>query len=152
MPRSSSSPFQAALATGALTATLLTGAIATAPAASSASYPTCNGVKTVSLSSTASVKQPYYKGNGTRNCVLASGSSSTAVTALQDALIACYRQDTGGKDGVYGSKTKQAVWNVQGRYDSLKQDGVYGPETRKMMGWRVYTSGNATTQCTAPGT
>ncbi|WLW50411.1 peptidoglycan-binding domain-containing protein [Streptomyces sp. YU58] len=152
MPRSTSPRVRAALATGAFTATLLTGAIATAPAASSASYPTCNGVKTVSLSSTASVRQPYYTGNGTRNCVLASGSSSTAVAALQDALITCYKQDTGGKDGIYGSKTRQAVWNVQGRYDNLVQDGVYGPETRKMMGWRVYTNGSATTQCTAPGT
>lgn len=44
------------------------------------------------------------------------------------------------------------MWNVQGKYDSLEQDGVYGPQTRKMMGWRVYNNGNATTQCTAPGT
>ncbi|NGO44434.1 peptidoglycan-binding domain-containing protein [Streptomyces ureilyticus] len=152
MPRSSSPRVQAALATGALTATLLTGAVAAAPAASSASYPTCNAVKTVSLSSTTKVRQPYYTGTGTRNCVLASGSSSTAVTALQDALITCYKEDTGGKDGIYGSKTKRAVWNVQGEYDNLTQDGVYGPATRKMMGWRVYYNGNATTQCTAPGT
>lgn len=152
MVRGRSPRIRAAVTTGAFTATLMGGAVLTAPAASSASYPTCNGVKSVSLSSTVSVRQPYYTATGSRNCILQSGNSGSAVTALQDALITCYKQDTGGKDGVYGSKTRQAVWNVQAQYSGLVKDGIYGPETRKKMGWRVYNNGSATTQCTAPGT
>ncbi|WP_171117602.1 MULTISPECIES: peptidoglycan-binding domain-containing protein [Streptomyces] len=151
MVRGSSPHIRVGLVTGALTATLLGGALAVAPAASAASYPTCNAVKRVYLSSTVWVRQPYYSGTGSRNCILQYGNSSSAVTALQDALITCYRQDTGGKDGIYGPKTRQAVYNVQTQYRDIANDGIYGPETRKKMGWRVYNNGNATTQCTAPG-
>ncbi|CAL9300402.1 hypothetical protein SUDANB51_05020 [Streptomyces sp. enrichment culture] len=137
---------RAAVFAGVLTASLMGGAIAAAPATSAASYPTCNGVKTVKAGGTDTVKQPYHKGSDTRNCILKYGNESSAVKELQFNLLHCHNLSTGGLDGIYGDKTREAVEAVQ-RDAKIDVDGIYGPDTRKAMDWYFYRNGDPGRSC-----
>jgi len=68
----------------------------------------------------------------TANCVMDQGANSWGVFSLQEALVYCHGQNTGGIDGIYGPMTRQAVRNVQGKL-GITRDGVYGPQTRDAM-------------------
>uniref|UniRef100_A0AAU3GUW6 Peptidoglycan-binding protein n=1 Tax=Streptomyces sp. NBC_01401 TaxID=2903854 RepID=A0AAU3GUW6_9ACTN len=137
---------KATLFTGALAASLLGGAVAFAPSASAASYPTCNGVKTVTLDAGATtIKQPYYKATGSRNCILKYGNTSSAVEELQFNLWQCHNHGT-GLDGIFGPKTRTAVENVQAAA-KITKDGIYGPNTRKAMKWYYYKNGDPGRNC-----
>ncbi|MFI1421223.1 peptidoglycan-binding protein [Streptomyces sp. NPDC020731] len=138
---------RAALFAGAVTASLLGGAVSVAPTASAASYPTCNGVRTKALDAGATtVKQPYHKGTNSRNCELRKGDSGPAVEELQFNLIHCHGKSTGGTDGIYGDLTRQAVREVQ-TAAKIGVDGIYGPETRKAMKWYYYVNGDPGRNC-----
>lgn len=41
--------------------------------------------------------------------------------------------DTGGCDGIYGPKTRQAVWDFQEDFEGLAVDGIAGEETQKAL-------------------
>ncbi|HPE15521.1 MAG TPA: peptidoglycan-binding protein, partial [Oscillospiraceae bacterium] len=64
--------------------------------------------------------------------VYRTGSSGEGVKALQTALTE-QGFDTGGIDGVFGSRTKKAVLAFQ-KARGLTQDGVAGPLTLKALG------------------
>ncbi|MGW0822186.1 peptidoglycan-binding domain-containing protein [Streptomyces sp. NPDC002845] len=118
-------------------AAVATASLVALPGTAHAAYPTCNGVKNVDTSH-GNVRQPYYTGTGSRNCVMGVGTRSSAVTRLQIVLRNCYNQDLTA-DGRYGSSTSSAVKYVQ-RYEGLSSsdiDGVYGPLTRKAMKWHT---------------
>lgn len=59
--------------------------------------------------------------------LLREGDTSEYVRILQSALI-CHGYDTGGYDGEFGTKTKQAVIDFQIK-NNLEVDGIVGPET-----------------------
>ena len=82
-------------------------------------------------------------------CWLAAGSRGPAVTAVQQALNACYgttarpgwgadhlgRVDLGvhvAADGIYGPHTHDALRTVQ-RHLHIRVDGIYGPQTASRM-------------------
>lgn len=148
MSRGLPSRAAATLSAGIVAAGLLVG-MATAPSASAASYPTCNSRKNVSVGASAYVSQPYYTTTGSRNCILQYGNSSTAVNALQHALIYCYDHDI-DNDGIFGSETRAALRQVQGAVN-VTVDGIYGPETRKAMKWYVHTGSGSSTCSTSAG-
>ncbi|WP_328688019.1 peptidoglycan-binding protein [Streptomyces phaeochromogenes] len=123
---------------------------AVAPGAG-ASYPTCNGVKRVTLDAGATtILQPDYTGTGSRNCILQYGNSGSAVEELQFNLIHCHNKSTGGADGIYGDATRQAVKEVQAAA-GITADGIYGPETRKAMKWYYYVNGDPGRACIKAG-
>lgn len=102
-----------------------------------AAYPTCNSAKTVDAGTTyGTVRQPYYTGTGSRNCVMGIGARSAGVTRLQLNLNACYGHIGVHLtvDGVYGTNTSNAVKAVQ-RHVGVAADGIYGPMTRRSMNW-----------------
>ncbi|GAA4688463.1 hypothetical protein GCM10023347_50310 [Streptomyces chumphonensis] len=104
-----------------------------------AAYPKCNSSKAIDTSH-GTVRQPYYTGTGSRNCVMGVGADNGAVRRLQYVLVHCYNRDI-GIDGVYGANTRNAVRYVQ-QFEGLASqdiDGVYGPLTRKAMKWRTNT-------------
>jgi lysozyme family protein len=132
----------AALATGVVTAGLLTGLTTTA---SAASYPTCNGSKSFAYGS-GSYTHPYYKSSGSTNCILAYGSQSDAVKTLQSSLRTCYKYTSVETDGIFGDKTLAALKKVQDLED-VDIDGVYGPDTRKAMLWFVFNEDVSVAGC-----
>lgn len=136
---------KAALSAGAVMAGLLAGMAAAAPAASAASYPTCNGSKSIVYGS-GSFAHPYYKGTGSRDCILAHGNTSAAVSTLQSSLRNCYGYTSVAIDGVFGDKTEAALEKVQAK-EEVADDGVYGPNTRKAMKWYVFNEDVAVSGC-----
>jgi peptidoglycan hydrolase-like protein with peptidoglycan-binding domain len=60
------------------------------------------------------------------------GARGDHVRALQEALARCHGQNVGAIDGIYGTRTKNAVINVQARA-GIRQDGIYGPRTEDFM-------------------
>lgn len=67
--------------------------------------------------------------------ILRNGVRGRAVVLLQQLLEAqSYR--TGGIDGIFGSKTEQAVRTYQKNF-GLPQDGVVGPQTWDKLGDRL---------------
>ncbi len=66
------------------------------------------------------------------------GSRGTEVRKIQ-TLLKNYGVYNGAVDGIYGSKTAQAVKVFQ-RYNGLTADGVAGPATLKKMGISTTTS------------
>lgn len=60
------------------------------------------------------------------------GSSGTEVRKIQ-TLLQGYGVYTGKVDGIYGTKTREAVKIFQ-RYNGLTVDGIAGPQTLKKMG------------------
>ncbi|MBW1596943.1 peptidoglycan-binding domain-containing protein [Streptomyces sp. JJ38] len=99
-----------------------------------AAYPTCNSNKNLDTSY-GNVRQPYYTGTGSRNCVLGVGDDSIAVTRLQIVLRDCYGRNITA-DSQYGKNTRDAVAYVQ-NYEGVPADGTYGPLTRKAMKWKT---------------
>ncbi len=75
--------------------------------------------------------------NGSLNCQLGPGNSSSAVKALQNSLIRCSTASPGPVDGIYGQGTKAAVAKVQRANHVSPADGLYGPKTRKVFNWIV---------------
>ncbi|MBZ6283197.1 peptidoglycan-binding domain-containing protein [Streptomyces olivaceus] len=131
------------------TLVLGTGIALAAPGmAQAASYPTCNALKSVTVTDKLFTYQPYYTGTGSRNCEMSRGAQSDGVHALQNAIRACYR--TIASDGIYGPDTEEAVKSVQ-RTENAGVDGVYGPKTRKAMDWPLYQGGAGFVRCAAPG-
>lgn len=136
------SGFIARLVTVAVAATGLTvpATLVAAPAAS-AQLPQCNGIHSW-YSGDWRTERPGYRygtGGSTLNCVLGIGSAGEAVRVLQVALIYCNIPDPGPADGLYGTRTANAVRWIQA-VSGLRQDGVYGPDTERVMGW-VYHDG-----------
>jgi peptidoglycan hydrolase-like protein with peptidoglycan-binding domain len=77
--------------------------------------------------------------NGSLDCILGPGNRGNAVYYLQLSLNKCNHADTGGVDGSYGTKTRDAIAWIQAA-NGLTVDGVYGPKTRKVIYW--YFSGS----------
>ena len=68
-----------------------------------------------------------------RRCQLGLNNSSSAVTRLQYAVAHCNANyNLGTIDGIYGTKTKNAVAAAQKKY-ALPQDGLYGPQTHNKL-------------------
>jgi peptidoglycan hydrolase-like protein with peptidoglycan-binding domain len=68
------------------------------------------------------------------NCQLAQSNDSSAVTALQETLNACYGYDL-SEDGDFGPATRAAVEGMQADI-GVSADGIYGPNTRTAMKFR----------------
>lgn len=92
--------------------------------------PYCNARSTFSWRGHA-IDLPVASGNNP-SCIMARGAFSWGVFSLQESLVYCHGQNTGGLDRDYGPSTEQAVWNVQSAL-SITRDGVYGPQTRNAM-------------------
>ncbi|ANP51417.1 peptidoglycan hydrolase-like protein with peptidoglycan-binding domain [Streptomyces griseochromogenes] len=73
--------------------------------------------------------------NGSLNCQLGPGNSSSAVKALQNSLKRCSTANPGGVDGIYGPGTKAAVAKLQREKHVSPSDGLYGPKTRTVFNW-----------------
>ena len=73
---------------------------------------------------------------GSSVCWLAQGDISSAVTALQHALILCRHEGAPviSADGNFGPATKNALRYEQ-TADGITADGVYGSQSRTHMGW-----------------
>ncbi|HEY1370709.1 MAG TPA: peptidoglycan-binding domain-containing protein [Gaiellaceae bacterium] len=69
--------------------------------------------------------------------VLKPGASGADVKSLQRALASA-GHSTGTVDGVYGSKTEQAVAAFQ-RSAGITADGIYGPATKKALEQQLNT-------------
>lgn len=78
------------------------------------------------------VELPTYNGNS--DCIMGPGAQGAHVRALQNSLRLCNKQDVGTVDGIYGTRTRNAVVAVQ-RAAGIPDDGVYGPQTRGAMLW-----------------
>jgi peptidoglycan hydrolase-like protein with peptidoglycan-binding domain len=112
--------------------------MAVAPTTAQASTPQCTHSGYVYDTDGSLANVPLSAG-GSINCWMAQGDSSSAVRAMQQALITCEGVSVGssGADGNYGPQTKQGVINFQTVEDvggaGLAKDGVYGPATRSWM-------------------
>ena len=93
------------------------GLVVTASAAG-ASVAAPTGVSAHAAAMTTAASQP----------VLRLGSRGSAVTALQQRLIALHYFDVGAADGVFGPNTYHAVIAFQ-KVQGLTRDGVAGPAT-----------------------
>ncbi|MGY4643270.1 peptidoglycan-binding domain-containing protein [Cellulomonas sp. URHB0016] len=75
----------------------------------------------------------YPAASGSTDCYLAQGNPyPRAVKALQRSLVYCNYQSLGSIDGLFGAKTRAAVWSFQSDF-GLATDGVYGNNTRNKM-------------------
>ncbi|HEX2132174.1 MAG TPA: peptidoglycan-binding domain-containing protein [Actinophytocola sp.] len=138
------------LATVATSAALLAGLGLSTTAASAAPAPSvspsvaasavgwCDSWKKVRVNSAGyTMHHPVHSATGSRNCLLAQGSSGNAVRILQLALKHCNFASGLVVDGDFGSRTKKALAYAQYRR-GVADDGVYGPDTRKALLWQVY--------------
>lgn len=129
---------KSAMATGALLAGLLGGALVSAPSASAANSPCSHGSYVYNkVTNPTSYKYiPYVTGDWS-DCWLDRGMSNTAVRALQKNLNSCYgyKLET---DGVFGALTESALISVQKKV-GVSADGDYGPNTRDAMSWANYS-------------
>ncbi|MYR60417.1 peptidoglycan-binding protein [Streptomyces sp. SID625] len=122
---------------GCGSALLATGFVAVTAGQAQAATPICS--KTVTKSSVDGADT--FRGpvaaasNGSLNCQLGPGNSSSAVKALQNSIKRCESIDPGSADGIYGTNTKAAVAKLQKRYHVSPADGLYGPKTRKVFSW-----------------
>ncbi len=124
---------------GAAVTALLGGGLVAAPTATAAaSYTVCDGASSVDPANT-----PYYrlypinKAKFTLYCYLTSGDSGAGVRALQKNMNSCYGTRL-ELDGVFGTATRTALRDVQGRVGAAV-DGEYGPETLTKMKWARYS-------------
>jgi len=79
------------------------------------------------------VKQKlYHEDFPLPNKVLKTGAQGEDVKMVQRALKQL-NFNPGTIDGIYGSKTEDAVRRFQSMYAALEDDGIYGPNTRKYM-------------------
>jgi peptidoglycan hydrolase-like protein with peptidoglycan-binding domain len=105
-------------------------------AAPAQALPTCDAYSEVRDSAGRVTNMPsvgFYTSN--INCVMAQGAHSEGVRILQISLTRCFRPL--GTDGIYGTQTRQAVFDVQ-RQHPIGRDGVYGPQTRDHMRWSFW--------------
>ena len=72
---------------------------------------------------------PTYSITGT---VIPLSSEEAAIIAIQQQLVSL-GYDTGGIDGIYGPKTREAVMLFQASRN-LIVDGIVGPQTRAALG------------------
>lgn len=138
----------ARLVTIAVAATALTvpATLVAAPAASAALYE-CNTVITFSGGNETTQRPGYTRGGGSSSqCFLAIGSTGEEVRVLQASLKFCNIPDPGPADGVYGTRTANAVRWIQA-VSGLQQDGVYGPDTERVMGWVYFNHATGRGRC-----
>lgn len=109
--------------------------------ASTSSLPVCNDTATAQTSM-GGVVIPSHRDNGF-DCIMGVGASGIAVKNLQQHLNDCYGPATHrdefdevlDDDGVFGTKTRDALWAVQDRAATVDPDGIYGPQTRDGILW-----------------
>jgi len=112
-----------------------------ASATPASARPSCAGTSLVRSALGLSVRVPTTA-NGTRDvsCSLGVGNVGVAVSRLQIGLDHCLNafavKPAVAVDGVYGSKTRHAVSQVQHFYH-IPQDGIYGPMTAHHMLWPI---------------
>ncbi|WP_461026855.1 peptidoglycan-binding domain-containing protein [Streptomyces sparsus] len=108
-------------------------------------------------------KIPARSGNGISCYLSYYEGSSSAVKALQQAIIICYPgtwastkvHNSGGVDGIYGNGMVEAVRWLQINKLNLagSADGAYGPQTRGKMRWpHYYDRGALLNSCSNPST
>ncbi|WP_160159716.1 peptidoglycan-binding domain-containing protein [Streptomyces sp. WAC05374] len=129
-------------ATGLGSVLLATGVVGVAAPQAQAVTPICT--KTVSKTWTDGYGYKFSgpvaaASNGSLNCQLGPGNSSSAVRALQNSINRCYNFADIAVDGIYGPGTKAAVAKVQ-RYHGISDDGLYGPSTRAVFNWIIVGS------------
>lgn len=128
-----------AVATGAVVAALLGGGLVAAPTASAAAaYTVCDGSSSTDPGNTPYFRTyPINKAGFTIYCYLTYEDTGAGVRALQKNMNSCY-----GKrlelDGIFGTATRTALRDVQGRIGATV-DGEYGPETLTKMKWARYS-------------
>jgi peptidoglycan hydrolase-like protein with peptidoglycan-binding domain len=114
------------------------GLILASPGLANASTASCTGSSAYELVNGAGdgIGVVPTVGNNTFQpaCQLASGNDSSAVTALQETLNACYGYDL-AEDGDFGPATEAAVEGMQADI-GVSVDGIYGPNTRTAMKFR----------------
>ena len=90
-----------------------------------------------SVASRPHVYNPTYNTHEIR-CVLGVGNTSSAVTALQHAMVKCNGASI-TVDGIFGSRTRDALIAMQRRL-GITADGVYGPQTNGAMRWPFHAT------------
>jgi peptidoglycan hydrolase-like protein with peptidoglycan-binding domain len=127
------------VATGLGSAVLATGLVGVTAVEAQAAAPICS--KTVTKSWTDNYGYKFSgpvaaASNGSLNCQMGPGNSSSAVKALQYAFNRCTSYAQLAVDGIYGSGTKAGIAKLQRAY-GLNDDGLYGPSTRKIFDWII---------------
>ncbi|MFI9585367.1 peptidoglycan-binding protein [Streptomyces sp. NPDC052236] len=150
---------------GALALLLASGLIAS-PMMSTpahAAYGPCNTTSLRDVPNLAGdnvYKFPARSDNGLSCYMGYQQGSTSAVRALQEAIIVCYGGtwaaqrvgNSGGADGIYGTATVEAVRWLQINKLGLSgsADGVYGPLTRSRMLWPYNYHGAVLYHCDNP--
>ncbi|MFE9127301.1 peptidoglycan-binding protein [Streptomyces sp. NPDC007148] len=129
------------LTIGALTASLLSGAIAVAPSAAAAYAGQCNinQVTSVGVTPGYSITRPAYQtssGSRTANCWMDYGSTGKGVEWLQFSLNSCYGFKL-ATDGEFGSATRSALVSAQGQ-ENITADGQYGTQSSQYLKFPRY--------------
>ncbi|MBZ6128587.1 MULTISPECIES: peptidoglycan-binding domain-containing protein [Streptomyces] len=128
------------VAIGALTAGLLSGAMAVAPSAAAAYAGQCNSnqVTTAGVTSGYSITRPAYQTDSgrTANCWMDYGSKGSGVSWLQFTLNSCYGFNL-ATDGDFGPATRDALATAQGR-ENISADGQYGTQSRQYLKFPRY--------------
>lgn len=142
--------FRSLLATGALTAGLLGGAVAVAPSAAAWTYVGhCSGNSPISYTagSLQQIKVPHTMYQGLKNvrCWMDYGSAGDGVEALQLALKSCYGQPI-TVDGEFGPATRDALKYAQ-RQEGITVDGQYGEQGFKNLKWARYRQDGTRNGC-----
>ncbi|TLS44391.1 peptidoglycan-binding protein [Streptomyces montanus] len=114
---------------------LASGLVAVTAGHAQAATPICT--KTVTKSYQDFSGPVAAASNGSLNCQLGPGNSSSAVKALQNSLWRCSTADPGAIDGIYGPDTKAAVAKLQRAKGVSPIDGLYGPKTRTVFNWLI---------------
>jgi len=138
------------LATGALTAGLLGGAVAVAPSAAGWTYVGhCSGNSPISCTAGSSqqIKVPHTMYQGLKNvrCWMDYGSTGDGVRILQLALKSCYGRSI-TVDGQFGPDTRDALKYAQSQ-ERITVDGLYGEEGFYNLKWPRYTQAGARNGC-----
>ncbi|MGW6023480.1 peptidoglycan-binding domain-containing protein [Streptomyces sp. NPDC055099] len=128
-------PIRRITAAGLGSALLASGLLAATAAPAHAATPICT--KTVTKSNGGFSGPVAAASNGSLNCQLGPGNSSSAVKALQNSLWRCGTKSPGAIDGVYGPATKASVAHLQRARGVSPADGLYGPKTRKVFTWLI---------------
>ncbi|MGW0908766.1 peptidoglycan-binding domain-containing protein [Streptomyces sp. NPDC002853] len=130
-----SAPIRRLTAAGLGSALLASGLLTATAAPAHAATPICT--KTV-IKWNAGYSGPVAAAsNGSLNCQLGPGNSSSAVKALQNSLLRCSMKSPGAIDGIYGPATKASVAHLQQARGVSPADGLYGPKTRKVFSWLI---------------
>jgi len=122
-------------AAGVGSALLASGLLAATAGPAQAATPICT--KTVTKSYQGFSGPVAAASNGSLNCQLGPGNSSSAVKALQNSLWRCSTKSPGTIDGIYGPATKASVAHLQRENGVSPADGLYGPKTRKVFYWLI---------------